>query len=175
MKAMTAICLMLWGLSGGAMANQTVVDQYVDNAEIVGEAKFEYIFWDVYRAKLYAPDGEYRQQSAYALSLTYLRDFDGDAIAERSIKEMKSQGFNDKQKLDEWEVTMKSLFPDVRKGQTITGIADRQGNAHFYLDDALLGSVEETSFTQQFFAIWLSDKTSEPRLRKRLLNLEGGN
>jgi hypothetical protein len=173
MKKLTGLGLVIWCLSGGAMASQTVVDQYVDDAQIVGEAKFEYIFWDVYLAKLYAPSGTYQQDAAYALSLTYLRDFDGEAIAERSIKEMKSQGFKDKQKISEWEDTMKALFPDVSKGQTITGIADAQGNAHFYLDDDLLGTVAEQTFTQQFFAIWLSDKTSEPGLRARLLDLKG--
>lgn len=153
------------------MANESVVNQYVENPAEVGSAKFEYIFWDVYFATLYAPEGTYDVNQPYALSLKYLRDFDGDAIAERSVKEMKQQGFTDKQKLTEWEMAMADLFPDVKKGQTITGIASAEGEALFYLDEQLLGSIKEPEFTAKFFDIWLSDKTSEPKLRKKLLKL----
>ena len=69
----------------------TPVNERVPNASVVGEARFTYYFWDVYDAVLYAPNGKWPAER-FALRLTYLRDFDGSEIAERSIKEMKSQG-----------------------------------------------------------------------------------
>ncbi|MDM7859479.1 chalcone isomerase family protein [Alteromonas sp. ASW11-36] len=171
MKRRFATLYLILSMAGPVMADRATIEQYIDDPQIVGEAKFEYIFWDVYTAKLYASAGDYVSDKPFALSLTYLRNFDGDDIAKRSVKEMKSQGFNDEEQLDQWLTTMNELFPDVKKGETITGIADAQGVAHFYLDQNKLGEVDDPAFTQWFFAIWLSDKTSEPGLRKKLLNL----
>ena len=158
-------------LSGVSMANETIINQYIENPKEVGSIKFEYIFWDVYFARLTAPSWQYDQAQPYVLSLTYLRDFEGKSIVERAIKEMKSQGFKDKSTLDLWLETMLEIFPDVKKGQTITGIATEAGEAIFYLDESLIGKVENSEFTQKFFDIWLSDKTSEPKMRSKLLNL----
>lgn len=169
-KMTTFICAMSF-ITGVAMANESVINQYIENPKEVGSVKFEYIFWDVYFATLYAPEGAFDADQPYALSLKYLRDFDGASIAERSVKEMKQQGFNDKQKLTEWEAVMVEIFPDVKKGQTITGISNAEGEALFYLDEQLLGTVPDPDFTSKFFDIWLSDKTSEPKLRQKLLKL----
>ncbi|MBT0585470.1 chalcone isomerase family protein [Alteromonas sp. SM 2104] len=158
-------------MNNNAYANKAVVEEHIGGAEVVGEARFEYFFWDVYDVKLYTPNGEYDPNGAFALSLTYLRDFDGRDIAERSVKEMRKQGQNDSAKLDDWLAQMSSIFPDVKEGQTLTGIAHKDsGHARFFLEDKQIGLVEDEEFTQAFFDIWLGEKTSEPKLRKRLLN-----
>lgn len=171
MKRRFATLCTIFSMAGQVMADQSTIEQYLEAPQVVDEAKFEYIFWDVYLAKLYAADGEYAENQPFALSLTYLRNFDGEDIAKRSVKEMKSQGFDNEKQLALWLTLMNDLFPDVKKGETITGIADAQGYAHFYLDQAKLGTVEDPVFTEWFFAIWLSERTSEPGLRKKLLNL----
>ena len=149
-------------------AQQTINDA-VPNVQLVGEGKMTYYFWDVYDARLFAPKGQWNNEPPYALALTYLRDFDGKDIAERSIKEMKKQGFNDSEKLREWEETMKSVFPNVEEGETLTGVFTADGKTLFIHDDELIGTVEEKGFGTQFFAIWLSEKTSEPKLREKLV------
>ena len=171
MKALPMLLCAFIFSTGAAVANESVVNKYIDNASEVGSAKFEFVFWDVYFATLYASGGSFDARKPYALSLHYLRDFDGKDIAERSAKEMKQQGFDDKQKLAEWENAMQDVFPDVKKGQTITGVADASGQALFYLDEQQIGVIADPDFTQKFFDIWLSEKTSEPKLRKKLLKL----
>jgi len=39
----------------------------------------------------------------------------------------------------------------------------------FFLNGSLRGEVADADFTRLFFGIWLSPKTSEPRLREQLL------
>lgn len=145
------------------------INESVPNAKLVGEGKMTYFFWDVYDAQLYAPEGVWRGEPPYALTLTYLRDFEGAAIAERSVKEMRKQGFNDKQKLTQWEEQMKSIFPDVEEGTQLTGLFMKNGETVFLKNEEVLGSVEDKGFGTQFFAIWLSEKTSEPKLREKLV------
>ena len=39
----------------------------------------------------------------------------------------------------------------------------------FFFNGSLRGEVADADFTRLFFGIWLSPKTSEPRLREQLL------
>ena len=42
----------------------------------------------------------------------------------------------------------------------------------FFKNGAPTGEVNEPGFAQDFFGVWLSPNTSEPDLRKSLLNLK---
>lgn len=155
----------------GVRAMPGVVSQHIQTPEPVGEAMFTYYFWDVYKATLYSPQGQW-PAAPYALALTYQRDFEGKNIARRSIEEMRKQGLSDNQKEDEWMTLMTSLFPDVSEQETIIGVVTPENHTLFYKGDMLLGEIRDTEFTERFFAIWLSEKTSEPDFRRELLNLK---
>lgn len=143
--------------------------QLIDDAQTVGKARYEYLFWDIYDAELLAPAGDFSPEGPFALKLTYLRDFKGADIAKRSIDEMKKQGLSDKQRQQQWLTLMQALFPDVRKNQSLTGVVDAEGTAHFFYDSEYLGVVEDRDFAQWFFNIWLGDNTSDPKFRQALL------
>ena len=145
------------------------ISNYVPNAKLVGKGMFSYYFWDVYTGELYAPEGEYANQPPFALKLTYQRDLEGKKIAQRSIDEMKKQGDLSADDSDKWLSLMNSIFPDVSEGDVITGIATKDGASVFYVNGEKADEIEDKAFTQRFFDIWLSDKTSEPKFRKKLL------
>ena len=46
--------------------------QQVPDAKLVGEARFEIFFFQIYDAQLFAPDGVYDPRGVYALNLTIL-------------------------------------------------------------------------------------------------------
>ena len=151
-----------------------IISRHVPNAAKVGEARMTYLFWDVYDAELFAPNGQWSAEVPFALSLTYLRSLDGEAIAERSIEEMQKQGFNDKTKLTQWLDTMRELFPNVQDQHNLIGIQTHNGHASFYHNQTYLGTIADAEFSKQFFAIWLNEKSSEPKLRKQLLGASLG-
>jgi Chalcone isomerase-like len=64
---------------------------------------------------------------------------------------------------------MTQLFPDVRGGDRLTGVQRPGQAARFFLNGVLRGEVPDADFTRLFFGIWLSPRTSEPRLRAQLL------
>lgn len=150
-----------------------VVTKSVPEAHLAGQARYTYLFWDVYDARLYAPQGQWQADQPFALALTYLRGFDGEDIAERSVKEMKAQGLQDQSLLKQWRQQMTLLFPDVVEQDTITGVRTASGATHFYLNDKLLGQVDDPAFGEWFFNIWLGPNTSEPAFREKLLALKG--
>ena len=82
---------------------------------------------------------------------------------------MKKQGYLSADDSDKWLSLMNSIFPDVSEGDVITGIATKDGRSVFYVNGEKADEIEDKVFTQRFFDIWLSDKTSEPKFRKKLL------
>ncbi|MFT4993526.1 MAG: hypothetical protein ACI965_000546 [Paraglaciecola sp.] len=164
--------ILILGLYWGASAmGQTIplIEQYVPKAQLVGQARLKVLFWNVYDAKLYAAAGVWSSEMPFALSLKYLRDLDGADIAKRSIDEIRQQGFDDEQAMARWYDTLLKIIPDVSDASTIIGLRNAEGGTILYHNNQLIGEVAEPLFGRWFFNIWLGEKTSEPKLRSKLL------
>ncbi|MGB0630688.1 MAG: chalcone isomerase family protein [Alphaproteobacteria bacterium] len=167
----SAVLVLLCLAPGPATAGsaEALAARYFANPQKVGEAVLRYLFWDVYRAELFAPAARWRPDAPFALTLNYLRDLDGADIADRTISEMRDQGFSDEKILSDWQARLRAVFPDVSDGTRLTGVRDRGGRTIFYRDGRKIGEFDDPSFTRRFFDIWLGEKTSEPALRRALL------
>jgi hypothetical protein len=141
----------------------------IPDASIVGRGTLTYAFWDIYDATLYAPQGKWDRNKPFALSIHYKWPLEGKSIADRSVQEMRKQGFQDEVKLATWTAQMKSIFPDVGQGTVLTAIHAPGAKTVFYHDNKLIGSIKGDEFGRYFFDIWLSEKTSAPDLRRNLL------
>ncbi|MCX7160235.1 MAG: chalcone isomerase family protein [Proteobacteria bacterium] len=64
---------------------------------------------------------------------------------------------------------MNSLFPDVSKGTTLTGLNVPGKGARFFHDGRPLGEIAGTEFARAFFSIWLDPQSSAPALRSALM------
>jgi hypothetical protein len=104
-----------------------------------------------------------------ALDIEYGRAFDGDSIAERSLKEMRRQAEIGDEDAGRWTGAMQVIFPDVRAGDRLTGVQRPGQAARFYFNGQYRGEVAEATFTRLFFGIWLSARSGEPLLREALL------
>jgi hypothetical protein len=165
------LSLILFGLNAQARFSSMdeVVNHYVPQAQQVGEVRMKYLWMDIYDAVLYSPNGKFYRNDNFALQLDYLRSFQGEKIAESSIKEIKKQGFKEQLKLKQWLAEMKQIFPDVKKGDSLLGVKDDKGNSKFYYNGKLTGFIIDPEFTEHFFNIWLSEKSSYPEFSKKLI------
>ena len=154
-----------------AAADLGPASRLVPSAELVGKGRLTFFGFRIFDAELYAPDGVYDTGKPFALKLTYLRRFSGEAIADRSIEEIRRQGYTNDAKLAAWSDAMRTIFPDVSPGQSITGVRDTAGRAVFYSGSRRLGTIADPEFTRRFFAIWLGNNTQDPGLRARLTGL----
>ena len=148
-----------------------VIHALLPHASVVGRGSLSYIFWDVYEATLYAPDGQWNPHSPFALSIEYHCTIDSRAIADRSVEEMRKQGFADEVKLATWNGQMKSIFPNVKDGTVLLAVYIPGKKTTFYEGDKEIGAIKGDDFGKLFFDIWLSEKTSEPELRRALLGM----
>ena len=129
------------------------------------------VLWDVYDAMLYAPDGKLAESKPYGLSIRYMREIEGNEIADRSIQEMRGQGFVDEVRLAAWNSQMKTIFPDVQDGTVLSAVFIPGQKTVFYEGNKQIGIIKDAEFTRWFSDIWLGEKTSEPSLRRKLLGL----
>lgn len=123
----------------------------------------------VYDIRLWTPGKKHSFDDMFALELVYDMGLKGKDIAERSAAEMRKQGFGDEAKLMKWSQEMARIFPDVKRGDALIGVFVPGKEAQFYSQDKRLATVADPEFAKAFFDIWLSEKTSEPKLREKLL------
>ena len=170
-RALPVMLVVLCMLPGPAIADSAMstAARYITNPQKVGEAVLKYLFWDVYRVELFAAPEGWHPDAPFALTLNYLRDLEGADIADRTILEMRRQGFSDEKTLADWRSRLRAIFPDVSDGTRLTGVRDSDGKTIFYRNGAKIGEIDDLSFTRPFFDIWLGEKTSEPALRRALL------
>lgn len=141
------------------------------DAQLMGEARMRVLLWDVYDAKLYTSAESFSFDQPFALELNYLMTLAGDEIAERSVEEMREQGYTDEVKLAAWYAQMRDIFPDVEDGSTLTGVYKPGAPTEFYQHATHIGTIRDPEFGRWFFGIWLSENTSAPDFRSKLLSL----
>ncbi|MDE2417100.1 MAG: chalcone isomerase family protein [Burkholderiales bacterium] len=141
-------------------------------AQFAGSSRFRYFGLSVYDARLWVSPGfqvATYAQHGLALELTYLRSLSGKAIAERSLKEMRRAEALAADTEKNWLTAMQDAFPDVGEGDRITGLHTPASGAKFWFNGQARATIRDTDFSRLFFGIWLSETTSEPRLRSELL------
>ena len=163
MRKILMIVTVLFSLNAQAMP---------DNVKLVGQGQFSYLFWDLYQAQLYTADGNwsgYQQSAPLVLKLTYQRDISKADFIEATVDQWKHlQGKVSAQHQD-WAKQLDTLWTDVKKGDQLSCVLLADGTVQFYFNDKLLGDVTDPAFGPAFLDIWLSEKTSAPKLRKQLL------
>ena len=131
-------------------------------------------FWGmaIYEAHLWVSPGFAPQDYAalpLALELTYQRRFTAQAIAQRSIEEMRRVGDFSAEQGTRWQQALQDALPNVQAGDKLMGLYRPGVGALFQLQGRTVGEVADPEFARLFFGIWLSPKTSEPRLRHSLI------
>ncbi len=134
----------------------------------LGEGRLRFLGIHVYDSALWVT-GAFGFDKPFALDIRYAMTVKGRDLSERSIKEMKGLGYTDPEKLKRWEAAMDRVFPDIKPGDRLVGLHLPGKEARFYSNDRLLGAVADPEFARAFFGIWLDEKTSEPKLRAKLL------
>jgi hypothetical protein len=167
-----ALTISAAALARSAPPTPPEVSSELPGARLLGSGRLTYFLFHVYDARLWAGSefGVTRfDQVPLALELEYARSFDNADIAERSIEEMRRSGPIAPEKVTRWMAAMKQAFPDVASGDRVTGVQVPGVAARFFVNGKLTGEIRDPEFTRLFFGIWLSIRTSEPRLREALL------
>lgn len=160
--------------AGTAPEPPSGVEERLPGLSLAGAGEFSVLFWDVYTAALWVPNGRYSPDEPHVLVLRYARDFDGGDIAERSIREIRNLELGNNEQHETWLEKMRVLFPDVAEGDQLSGLHLPGEKAVFYRNNQYIGEIADAGFARAFFAIWLDEKTAAPDLRRQLLGMNAG-
>ena len=144
----------------------------VPDAEIVGQARFKVFLFKIYDATLFAANGRFDPDGAYALRLNYLVDASKAQIVKRSLVEMGRQTKADEAQLEIWKVFLDASFRDLKDGESATAVHNRDGSITFYLNDVEGETINDADFADAFMNIWLSDKAKDLDFSRALRGLD---
>ncbi|MCR2745624.1 chalcone isomerase family protein [Limnobacter parvus] len=175
------LCAALLGLSPMAVASDNLnpppkqVTQTIENAKRMGHGTLRWFGLRVYDGQLWSnaePEGfNYKRDPAW-LELRYARDFDGSDIAERTIEEMEAIGAGTEVQRQGWLVKLTEIFPDVKKGHTLSALSTPGKGMQFYRNGLPLAKIDDPELAEAFMGIWLDPKTSAPEMRRELIGLK---
>ena len=154
------------------LAPPAEVGSELPGARLLGSGRLTFLGLHIYDARLWTADefvADRFDRHPLALELQYGRTLYGRLIAERSLEEMKRQGGFSEEQSERWLASMKQTFPDVNKGDRITGVQRPGESTRIFVNGTLRGELRDAEFTRRFFGIWLAPQTSEPKLRQSLL------
>ena len=140
--------------------------------QFAGEGEMRFLGFEIYRARLWVGrgfDAERYAAHPLALELTYQRGFTADAIAKRSIEEMRRVGDFSAEQGTQWQQALQAALPDVKPGDRLVGLYRPGVGTVFKMNGRVVGDVPDAAFSRLFFGIWLSPQTSEPALRQQLI------
>ncbi|MEO8546629.1 MAG: hypothetical protein ABI434_23790, partial [Burkholderiaceae bacterium] len=121
---------------------------------LLGRKRFTVFGFAVYDASLWVEPGFSAQdygRHGFALDLLYQRDFSNASITRRSIDEMQRQSPLTDERRQVWETWLRTAFPDVRKGDRITGIHPPGNGAVFLTNGRQTGRIDDPQFARLFF------------------------
>jgi hypothetical protein len=176
--AAIVLCIAI-GKSSWSYANQSIevalpteLASSLPAIELVGKGKLTFFGLEVYESSLWTTHNFKAlafENHSFVLELHYLHNFSALDIAKRSIEEMQRIEPVPEQKVALWVKTLSEAFPNVKKGDRIVGVHKPGFGVTFWHNGKRSGEVRDADFSRQFFGIWLSPKTSEPKLRLALL------
>ncbi|TRX55052.1 chalcone isomerase family protein [Thalassomonas sp. M1454] len=137
----------------------------------VGEAELSVLFWSIYNSTLYSLDGSFNEnQRPLKLEINYFRDIEAADLISKTAEEWMQQGLNHHNQ-ELWLQQLTNIWPNIKEDDTLTFIVDEHNNSYFLFNKQNIGHINDQEFANHFLAIWLSEKTSRPKLRTKLLGI----
>jgi hypothetical protein len=134
-----------------------------------GKGSLHFMLLHVYDASLWTDAKVFSYEQPFAFSITYRMNFSKEELTERSIKEIKHAHNLSDETLARYKKIFLEIYPDVKKGERITAIYTAKKDVDFFYNGTLYGTVVDKEFATPFFNIWLGEKSSELKLRNKLL------
>ncbi len=150
----------------------SVSAQPLNGVQPVGSTTLRVFFFRIYDSTLYSPDGEYQGiEPGLTLVIDYNRNIPARELIARTQEEWRAQSLFDTEN-EQWLVELQTLWPDINKGDSLTVEATEDLGSRFYFNGEVIGEINNSRFTEEFLAIWLSPDSSYPEQRRELVGLD---
>ncbi|MGS0676983.1 chalcone isomerase family protein [Shewanella sp. 125m-1] len=157
--------------SAANVSSQAIIAPVTDNPSFkeVGRGEMDWWWFSLYRAKLLTLDGDYTQgEYPLILDIEYYQEIPSARLVEATQDQWQHLGV-DPQRQQQWLSAIDAIWPDVNEGDRLTLKILTPEHSQFYFNGKPLAQPLPLGFSEDFLAIWLSESTSRPELRKQLL------
>ena len=134
----------------------------------VGKATFSVLWFDIYQSELFTPSGKYdKDEKNFVFRISYLKPISSEELIERTVEQWQHIQYP-KEWYEKFLPRLKTLWPDIKAGDQLMMVTS-ENQSEFIYNGQSIGAIEDKQFGHLFIDIWLSPKTSQPKLRQRLL------
>ena len=149
-----------------------ILNNYFSKKLLVGKANFQFLFWNMYDAKLISESGSY-PSNKFALILKYNKDFSKKSVVDETINQLKKQKTFNEKELKEVNALLNKAFRKIKKNNKFIGIKNND-EAIFYFQNEKVLETDNSEFIKIFFDIWLRENSQNPKFTQELLGKTRG-
>lgn len=160
-KTALAALALVFTAAGPVAARPAEVANAIPGAQQVGEARYTLLAIPLFEAELWTGTGAFSWSSPFALTLTYERSARQSTLINRSISEMSGRGAGNAQTLAPLRTQLERCFPNIARGDRVTGVSTSANTAVFYHNGARRCEIEWPNFRRHFFGIWLDGRDGQ--------------
>jgi hypothetical protein len=136
------------------------------SSSLVGTGKMTWFGFHLYDISLYTATGKYIADEPLSLSIQYKKPVASEKLIEISQQEVERLGLDWNEK---WSIKLAEIWPSIEAGDELNLNVTENGVSEFYFNDQFVGQLDDSVFSENFTAIWLSPKSRESKLRKSLI------
>ena len=156
-------------ISFNSLSSEKILKDYLSDYYQLGTGKLSIFFIDIYDISLFSQTKDYLKDKPFAIVINYLRDLKSNQIVDSSIDEITRMSSPSGDDLENYRSIFTSLFPNIYSGDQLIGIRTANNDGVFFHNKKPIGKINDEKLVDSFFDIWLSDETSNPELREKLL------
>lgn len=161
----TLLSLMTW--AGAATANVPMeAATWYPDLKRVGEASHSIFFVSVYDVNLYQSR---KEDNVNLLEFTYYLNLPAKKRIDSTLEKISGMSKYKSAPLDVWKKEMKRIFPNVKKGDTVSVLKTHDNEAVFFYKGKYRGEIADTEFTSAFFDVFLGTQSPHDSMREDLL------
>ena len=168
-KKVSYLLILLSVISFNSHSSEKILKDYLGDYYQLGTGKLSIFFIDIYNIKLFSKTKDYSKDKPFAIEINYLKDVKSTQIVDTSISEIKRISKPSEDELENYRSILSSLFPNIYSGDQLIGIKTADNDGVFFYNKKRIGKINNEKLVDSFFDIWLSEKTSHPELREKLL------
>ena len=168
---LAAVALIALSVTAAAMTRPAEIAGTINSSKPYGSGSLTWLVFTAYDATLWTDASQWSMSEPFALTLQYRMSFTTDELVERTIEEMVKVTPAAKAAQPAYAAALRRAFPSVKDGDRITALHTPGRPVRFFHNGAQTAEVGDQTFAEPFFGIWLSPRTSEPRLRAALLRV----
>ncbi|MDP2562162.1 chalcone isomerase family protein [Psychrobium sp. 1_MG-2023] len=157
---------------GAMLSDYQSLDEALDSAPFIelGETTFSILFWDLYQSRLLTTSGRYpisAQKEMLVYQINYQADISSDDLIKRTVEQWQHLNISP-EVYTPYLAPLKTIWPDIVDGDNLALLMTEQRST-FFFNGKRVGAINDAQFGQLFIDIWLSENTSQPKLRAELL------